>query len=80
MIEVKDTDENGETLLQLPQASQNDANFRDELRKPIDKYDWLSFNKISRPVFFPESERFLHRKHGANISAFPKHFRCLIKF
>lgn len=63
MIEVKDSDEKGVTFLQLPPSSQNDANFREELRKPIDKYDWLSFKKISRQVFFPESERFTHCKH-----------------
>ncbi|KAG4073253.1 hypothetical protein HA402_008599 [Bradysia odoriphaga] len=60
MIEVSDTDANGETLLQLPVSSQTDANYREELRKPIDKYDWLSFPKINRQVFFPESERFNH--------------------
>lgn len=63
MIEVKDTDENGKTILQLPTSSQNDANFREELRKPIDKFDWMSFPKINRQVFFPESERFTHCKY-----------------
>lgn len=60
MIEVSDTDENGERLLQLSCNLQDDSNFREELRKPIDKFDWLAFNKISRQVFFPESERFNH--------------------
>lgn len=58
MIDVKDTDENGERLTQLSSTNQNDSNYREELRKPINKYDWLSFNKINRQVFFPESERF----------------------
>lgn len=62
MTEVKDTDDDGQTLLQLPVESHNDSNFREELRKPIDKYDWMSFQKISRQVFFPESERFIHCK------------------
>ncbi len=62
LIDVKDTDDNGVTLLQLPVSSQNDANYREELRKPIDKYDWISFQKVSRQVFFPESERFNYCK------------------
>lgn len=64
IIEVKTTDEKGVSLLQLPPSAQNNANYRDELRKPIDKYDWMAFDKISRPVFFPESERFTHCKHN----------------
>lgn len=62
MIDVKTTDDNGQTLLQLPESSQKETNYREELRKPIDKFDWMSFQKISRQVFFHESERFNHRK------------------
>lgn len=60
MIDVKDTDENGESILQKPLSTQNDANYREELRKPIDKYDWMAFQKIGRQVFFPEAERFTY--------------------
>lgn len=65
MIEVNDKDENGVSLLQLPTSQQNDVNYREELRKPIDKFDWMSFQKMSRQVFIPESERFTHCEHQA---------------
>lgn len=62
LIEVKETGENGERIFQLPPSQQNESNFREELRKPIDKFDWISFPKVSRQVFFPESDRFMHCK------------------
>lgn len=61
-IEVSTTDENGQSVLQKPESAQNESNYRDELRKPIDKYDWINFAKIGRQVFFPESERFTYCK------------------
>lgn len=36
----------------------DDSNWRIELKKPVDKYDWIAFDKIFQSVFiYPESER-----------------------
>lgn len=51
----------GQRQFQLPLEEQKAANIRKEELMPIDKYDWLSFEKINRPVaVYNDSERAYH--------------------
>lgn len=48
----------GQRQFQLPLEEQTHENFRKEELMPIDKFDWLSFDKIYRPVaILADSER-----------------------
>lgn len=55
-IKVKEFDERGNRRYQLPLAQQSDRNWRSELLIPIDKYDWISFEKITRTILLPSEE------------------------
>lgn len=58
LVEVSGTDENGQCLFSLPDDQIDEKNWRTELKKPIDKFDWITFDKIFQNVFmYPESER-----------------------
>lgn len=61
MIDVEPLDQNGKRLFQLPIAELNENNRRIEELLPIDKYDWLCFDKIYRPVqIYSESDKNIH--------------------
>lgn len=48
----------GQRQFQLPLENQTNENRRKEELLPIDKFDWLSFDKINRPVaILADSER-----------------------
>lgn len=52
------TNRKGQRQFQLPLEEQTPENRRKEEVLPIDKYDWMSFEKINRPVaIINESER-----------------------
>lgn len=56
--EVKAVDEHNRRLFSLPSSEINDDNWRTELKLPIDKYDWIIFDKIFQPVFIqPKTEK-----------------------
>lgn len=55
---ISEMNRKGQRQFQLPLAQHTPANHRKEEMLPIDKFDWLSFEKIYRPVAsFNESER-----------------------
>lgn len=57
-VEVKGFDENGDRLFSLPDDQIDEQNWRTELKKPVDKFDWIAFEKIFQNVFiYAESER-----------------------
>lgn len=55
-ISVKDVDSRGKRRYQLPLDQHTEANWRTEVLLPIDKYDWISFEKIFRTVTFPDED------------------------
>lgn len=56
-------DDRGNRIYMLPMNQITDKNRRKEEILPIDKYDWLKFEKIFHPVMvYPESDRSLHCK------------------
>lgn len=58
LTEIKETNKNGERLLRLPFEQVTEENRREEYKLPIDKYDWLSFERIFQETYqYPESER-----------------------
>lgn len=58
LTDINPVDENGEQIFSVSTEEINDENWRTELKKPVDKYDWLVFEKIFQSVFiYPESER-----------------------
>lgn len=59
-IEVADYDEKGNRKFQLPLDEINDDNRRREEALPIDKYDWILFDKIYKALAYPTPEA--HRK------------------
>lgn len=60
-IEVNSYDDRGHRVYMLPINEITDANRRKEELLPIDKYDWLTFDKIFHPVMvYPDSERYTH--------------------
>lgn len=68
-IEVNSVDERGNRVYMLPLNEINNLNRRTEEAMPIDKYDWLSFEKIFHPVMvYPESEKSHHCKFYFNYS------------
>lgn len=55
---IKETDEHGNRIFSLPDEQINEQNWREELKLPIDKFDWICFEKIYQNVFiYPETER-----------------------
>lgn len=62
-IQVSEFNRKGLLQFQLPPDKITPENWRVEEHKPIDKYDWLSFEKVFRPVaVMPEAERSFHCK------------------
>lgn len=60
---ISEFNHKGKRNFQLPLAEHTDENRRREELLPIDKYDWLSFDKMFRPVaLHPDSERGVHCK------------------
>lgn len=60
-IEISPLNRKGVRQFQLPLEEQTAENKRKEESMPIDKFDWLSYEKIFRPVaIFAESERSYH--------------------
>lgn len=58
LIQIKETNKSGERLFRLPFEQVNDDNWKLEFKLPIDKYDWLSFERIFQETYqYPESER-----------------------
>lgn len=56
IIHVSDVDDHGRRKFQLPYSQIDETNWRIENPKPIDKYDWISFEKIYKAVSFPAPE------------------------
>ena len=59
-IEVAELDEKGNRRFQLPLDQITNENRRREEALPIDKYDWISFDKIYKALAYPSPE--MHRK------------------
>lgn len=58
LIEFDALNRKGQRQFQLPLSEITPENWRKEEALPIDKFDWISFEKIFRPVaVFPDSER-----------------------
>lgn len=55
-IEVAEVDERGNRKFQLPLEQIDDENRRREEALPIDKYDWISFDKIYKALAYPSVE------------------------
>lgn len=53
LIDVKENEESELRKFQLPPHLITDENWREEEKKPIDKYDWVSFGKVFKPVTYP---------------------------
>uniref|UniRef100_A0A336MB49 CSON013031 protein n=1 Tax=Culicoides sonorensis TaxID=179676 RepID=A0A336MB49_CULSO len=58
IIRVLDVDSCGNNKFMISFEQLNDKNWRTELTKPINKYDWISFKKIANMVYFPAPEEF----------------------
>lgn len=56
VTDVSEVDEYGRRKFMLPPEQIDESNWRVEHPKPIDKYDWISFEKISKVVSFPSAE------------------------
>lgn len=57
-IEIGLFNRKGKRQFQLPKSEITEQNWRAEEWLPIDKFDWLSFEKINRPVLiFPDTEK-----------------------
>lgn len=70
-VEVDTLDENGKRVFSLPDDEINENNWRTELKMPVNKYDWLSFEKIFQTVFiYPEIERIRLCKLSIHIRYF----------
>lgn len=55
---IKELSRKGIRQFQLPLGEQTDENRRTEELLPIDKFDWLSFEKVFRPIgVHADSER-----------------------
>lgn len=64
LIQIKETNKNGERLFRLPFEQVTEDNRKNEEKLPIDKYDWLSFERIFQETYqYPESEREKMCKH-----------------
>lgn len=60
LVHIEPVDRHGDRLFRLPRNEINDDNWKKEFQYPIDKYDWLIFEKIFQQVFqYPESKRSL---------------------
>ena len=55
-INVPEYDDRGKRKFQLPAEMITEENRRSEEQKPIDKYDWISFEKLYKPVAYSEGE------------------------
>jgi dynein heavy chain len=58
-VQIKDHDENGKRIFQLPPDQITPENQRQEEVKPVDKYDWISFEHIFKGVTYPSDDYFL---------------------
>lgn len=56
VTEVFDIDDYGKRKYQLAPEQIDDTNWRYEIVKPINKYDWINFEKIFKAVAFPSPE------------------------
>lgn len=57
-IKISELNRNGQRQFQLPKNEITEENKRAEEWLSIDKFDWLSFEKIFRPVMeFSEAEK-----------------------
>ncbi|XP_062548437.1 dynein axonemal heavy chain 8 [Armigeres subalbatus] len=83
-IEVAVFDEKGNRKFQLPLDQITDENRRREEVLPIDKYDWISFDKIYKALAYPSPE--MHRKAlfqdytGLNYDVTLLHIDCMELF
>ncbi|EDS37982.1 ciliary dynein heavy chain 5 [Culex quinquefasciatus] len=83
-IEVAETDERGNRKFQLPLEQIDDENRRREEALPIDKYDWISFDKIYKALAYPSVE--MHLKSlfqdytGLNYDVTLLHIDCMELF
>ena len=53
-IDVPEVDESGKRKFTLPFSEINDSNRRAEEQKPVDKFDWVSFDKLYKAVMYSE--------------------------
>lgn len=51
MADIAPVDIKGNRVFRLPESEINETNWREELKMPVDKYDWINFEKIFQPVF-----------------------------
>ncbi|XP_055595824.1 dynein axonemal heavy chain 8 [Uranotaenia lowii] len=83
-IEIAEFDDRGNRKFQLPLDQINDQNRRHEESLPIDKYDWIIFEKIYKALAYPSPE--MHRKAlfqdyaGLNYDVTLLHIDCMELF
>ena len=79
---IPNYDESGK--FQLPPEKINERNYRLEEYKPINKYDWLSFEKIYKPVGYPtpeENEKYTFKDYdGLKYDVVLLHIDCVELF
>lgn len=58
LVNIEPLDKNGQRIFRVPREQVNDDNWKTEFKYPIDKFDWLTFEKIFQQVFqYPDSKR-----------------------
>lgn len=61
LVDFNTVDDRGNRIYMLPMNEINEQNRRKEQILPIDKYDWIKFEKIYHPVMvYPDSEKSTH--------------------
>lgn len=54
-VKISELDESGRRRFQLPLEEQDETNYRTEGLKPIDKFDWIQFDKINNATSYPST-------------------------
>lgn len=54
-VKISEFDESGKRRFQLPLEDQDEMNYRTEELKPLDKYDWIHFDKINNATSYPST-------------------------
>lgn len=77
LLEFGPTDSKGRRVFQLPPEEINDTNWRAEGNMPIDKWDWIQFQKIYRTIYLVPEDilKTLQFKNYENIRYELHHLR-----
>lgn len=81
---MPEIDDQGRSKFMIPYEDIDDQNWRTELPKPVDKYDWISFEKIGKAVSYPgpeEHERLRFKDYdGLKYDVTLLHIDCMELF